>query len=704
MLRRLFASLKFRLALAGVLALAAGIGIPTAMLLDRARTDTMAAQRQQDSRDTARGAQWLAHSLATQQRALALAAAQWGDTPMDDAHRVHAFVASKPVLLAQFDRVFVTEGSGRATVTHGRDGRSLNNAQLSDVGFLARVLESGQAAISAPMSLGSTRTGSEGLSSAPTPTAAAADASDNMVIVLAQPLRQDGKVRGVLAGLLRLQSQDLLAGVAGLSEKTQRGGADDAALVVVTDANGLVLGHPDGQRVGSSLGNEPRLADAHGRWRRDGMPLSPEGMRYDNDTELATAATVPGAGWVVWRTRPWAEVLAPLAAGRQQALAWAAALVVAFTLGLLLLLGWLLRPMARLQARAEHLLDDAQLADAGWPQAVGEIGELERVLRQTATTRAELEQANRQTLQRLQSVMAAAPVGLAISRAQKFELASATFCQLLGRDEAALLGQPAQIIFASNEDYLRLGPAVGAAFSQSKSYDGEWQMLRADGQRFWGRLRGQPVAWGDAGAGTIWTLTDISNELRAREALQWSASHDALTGLINRQGLEQRLARWFDSSAEGRPAAMAPAEGRPAALVLFDLDHFKPINDEHGHAAGDAMLRAVGQAAAACLRGSDVLVRLGGDEFAILIERCPPEISARLAEAVRAAIEAIRLPWHSATLQCGASVGVAEWTEAITTPEQWLAAADQACYAAKAAGRGAVRFAGNRPLRLVSCS
>ena len=130
--------------------------------------------------------------------------------------------------------------------------------------------------------------------------------------------------------------------------------------------------------------------------------------------------------------------------------------------------------------------------------------------------------------------------------------------------------------------------------------------MRGDGSRFPGRLRGLPVAAGDPSAGTIWTLSDIADEVAKRSLLESSASHDALTGLANRQAFEPRLARLFESLPRARPAA----------LRLLDLDSFKPVNDQHGHAAGDAMRRAVAGAIPSCVRGGDLAVRLGGDEFA----------------------------------------------------------------------------------------
>jgi diguanylate cyclase len=191
-------------------------------------------------------------------------------------------------------------------------------------------------------------------------------------------------------------------------------------------------------------------------------------------------------------------------------------------------------------------------------------------------------------------------------------------------------------------------------------------------------------------------VADISAERQEREQLQWTASHDGLTGLANRTSLGRQLEQLLDTRAAGTPSA----------LLLMDLDRFKPINDEHGHAAGDAMLRAVAQVISGCVRGGDMVARLGGDEFAVVLSQCPADVAQRVAESICQQVAALRLPWMGHGLQVGISVGVAVLVDEIDSVATWLAVADVACYDAKAAGRGTVRVAGSqaeRPvLRLVA--
>jgi diguanylate cyclase (GGDEF)-like protein/PAS domain S-box-containing protein len=396
---------------------------------------------------------------------------------------------------------------------------------------------------------------------------------------------------------------------------------------------------------------------------------------------LHVVAAVPGHDWLLWSAQPLMPLLAPVGQARRAVLPELTLVVLSLTLVLALVLRWQLQPLRRLERHAKALL--AGEARGDWPQADGEIGRLARTLHHLWAERTQMESFNAQVLQKLGSVMSAAPVGLAFTRNQHFELVSEELCRLLGRPEQDIVGQRTQVIFASNEDYAALGPQVTAAFAQGQPYSGEWPLLRADGTRFWGLLRARPVAPEAQEAGTIWSLNDVSEQVAARRQLEHAAHHDALTGVVNRQGFEGALQSLFD----------AQPGSRPASLVMIDLDHFKPINDTAGHAAGDAMLVAVAQAIASRVRATDIVVRLGGDEFALLLPHCPHERALGVAEKVREAITDLALTWEAHTLRVGASLGVAELGEHHESAAQWMAQADAACYEAKRHGRGRVRAA-----------
>jgi len=163
---------------------------------------------------------------------------------------------------------------------------------------------------------------------------------------------------------------------------------------------------------------------------------------------------------------------------------------------------------------------------------------------------------------------------------------------------------------------------------------------------------------------------------RARIAdLEARIDTDPLTGLLNRRGFERELAR---------SVAYVKRYGAGAALVFLDLDGFKPVNDRHGHAAGDAVLQAVARTLQRHVRASDVVARIGGDEFVVLLWNVTAEVAATKAAALERAVLANPIRWESSTLAVGASAGVAV-IGPLDSPVELLARADASMYARKRA-------------------
>ncbi|MDP3221859.1 MAG: GGDEF domain-containing protein [Rubrivivax sp.] len=170
--------------------------------------------------------------------------------------------------------------------------------------------------------------------------------------------------------------------------------------------------------------------------------------------------------------------------------------------------------------------------------------------------------------------------------------------------------------------------------------------------------------------------------VRLNERLHALATHDALTGLLNRNGLEQVMQRHFAS----RPPP-------PLVLLLVDIDHFKRINDEQGHAAGDAVLRSLAQTLKAQVRGGDVVARWGGEEFLICCQGSDPARAPALAERLRLAVQAerhARLDASQGSTDCTVSIGVSFAFNDRSTWEAAARAADDALYQAKREGRNRV--------------
>ncbi len=182
--------------------------------------------------------------------------------------------------------------------------------------------------------------------------------------------------------------------------------------------------------------------------------------------------------------------------------------------------------------------------------------------------------------------------------------------------------------------------------------------------------------------GAVMVFHDVSRERRLRRALSYQASHDALTGLINRREFESRLNAALVSSRRN--------EGARFALLYLDLDQFKLVNDTCGHPAGDRLLKQITGLLQTRIRASDTLARLGGDEFGILLADCTPDQAMKIADTLRQAIRDYRFVWHDGALNVGVSIGIVEIMPETESMAALMSAADVACYAAKDQGRNRV--------------
>lgn len=181
--------------------------------------------------------------------------------------------------------------------------------------------------------------------------------------------------------------------------------------------------------------------------------------------------------------------------------------------------------------------------------------------------------------------------------------------------------------------------------------------------------------------GAVLIFHDVSKNRELTNKLSHQASHDLLTGLINRSEFEQRLARSLNSSKQ---------EHVHHALCYMDLDQFKIVNDTCGHIAGDALLRQLAALLQTHVRATDCLARLGGDEFALLLEKCPLAQAERIANQIIQAVGNFRFTHENQTFSVGVSIGLVTITEAFDSLSKVLSIADAACYSAKDKGRNRV--------------
>jgi diguanylate cyclase (GGDEF)-like protein/PAS domain S-box-containing protein len=210
----------------------------------------------------------------------------------------------------------------------------------------------------------------------------------------------------------------------------------------------------------------------------------------------------------------------------------------------------------------------------------------------------------------------------------------------------------------------------------------ESHLLRKDGSKWWGSTNAHLLK-GDDGSiqGVEGSIRDISEYKIAKDKLSYQASHDGLTGLINRYEFEARVSRLLTEHKDRESHH---------AMCFMDLDQFKVVNDTCGHVAGDEVLRQVGEVLRGIVRKRDTLARLGGDEFGVLIKHCTLEQAHQVADEILKALVDYQFFWKGNVFRIGISIGLVAITEASGSFTELFRQADAACYVAKDLGRNRV--------------
>jgi len=207
-------------------------------------------------------------------------------------------------------------------------------------------------------------------------------------------------------------------------------------------------------------------------------------------------------------------------------------------------------------------------------------------------------------------------------------------------------------------------------------------LVRRDGSNIAIEDNAAPISDVDGALlGGVVVFRDVSAARQHTERLSWQASHDALTGLVNRKEFDLRLEDAIRS---------AKAETKNHALCYIDLDRFKVVNDTCGHTAGDELLKQIALLLKSRLRASDTLARLGGDEFAVLFEDCSLDKAQEISDQLLEQIRTFRFVWANRIFTVGASMGIVAITQSSSDARHIVSIADTACYRAKEAGRNRI--------------
>lgn len=510
--------------------------------------------------------------------------------------------------------------------------------------------------------------------------------ASSMPMILIGVPRKDaqGEFVGFIGGIVSLDA-------GGLFNRLSKVRLGEHGFAAVATASGKILYHPDRSLVNAPiphLATNPLMDLALDGWTGDGVETL-----LDGRSSLQSYAQVWPASWVVGFFLPIEQAYQPLV-GFIKKLWW---VWVMLALLMMPFLWWLL---ARILTPLNQL-----------EEQIGEVGQGRRAHVRLATSMQELQQVaitfnrvedeRQQLVDNLQereafldSVLNASPQGMFVANFGGFiTYMNPALLDMLGVAETLPMEAWLKQVHADDiegaEDMWRHSLKSGSDFVR------QLRFIRSDNEMLWLDIHARVVMLSQGGhsLGLVGVVKDIT-ERREQEALQrWEAEHDPLTGLLNRRGFERRLE---DAFADFQKTST------PSALLMFDLDHFKPINDDGGHALGDEMLRRIAQVVAWEVRRSDHVARQGGDEFGVLLPSCTIGQAERIAESLRQAVSEISVVHEGKQYNVTLSIGVTRFDEGDESVDDALSRADSASYDAKREGRNSVVL--NVPDKLNSTS
>ncbi|MFI0471653.1 diguanylate cyclase domain-containing protein [Halomonas sp. HMF6819] len=498
-------------------------------------------------------------------------------------------------------------------------------------------------------------------------------ATNTPVILVSVPrLDSAGNFRGTVGGVVRLDA-------GGLFNRLAKIRLGENGFSAIFNASGHILYHPDSTRVNTpvnSLKDFPWLDLALDGWEGDGL-----GDLLNGQSAYQSYSQVWPANWIVGLYLPVDQAQAPLS-GFIYRLWW---IWVALALLLMPLLWWLLARILSPLNRLEAQIDEVGRAERSHVELATSMHELQEV----ANTFNRVEDERQQLLKNLHereafldSVLNSSPEGMFVANFDgAITYMNPALLTMLDIPKETLMQEWLKQIHP--DDYQGAIDLWQHSLKSGQDYIRQLRFIKNDSETLWLDIHARVVMLSQSGhsLGLVGVVKDIT-ERRQQEALQrWEAEHDPLTGLLNRRGFLRRLDEAY---------ADFQKTSTPSVLLLFDLDHFKPINDEGGHALGDEMLRRVAQVIAWEVRRSDHVARQGGDEFGVLLPSCTIVQAQRIAESLRQAVSEVSVTHAGKVYNVTLSMGVTRFNDDDDSIDDVLNRADAASYEAKNRGRNDV--------------
>jgi diguanylate cyclase (GGDEF)-like protein/PAS domain S-box-containing protein len=292
-------------------------------------------------------------------------------------------------------------------------------------------------------------------------------------------------------------------------------------------------------------------------------------------------------------------------------------------------------------------------------------------------------QQDTENLKKLSMVVEYSPESIFITDINgSIEYANPKFTEITGYTAVEVIGKKANT-FRSHNTPDSVYKKLWTTILSGQQWRGELQNSKKNGELFWAQVCIVPVTSDGAITHFIGIQVDVTKARAASQKIAYQATHDMLTGLINRYEFENLLAQRISSSQQ---------DDTTHSLIFLDLDQFKIINDTCGHMAGDEMLCQLGLLLAKNIKPQDLLARLGGDEFAIIMTQCSLAQAESTAKNILELIANFQFMWEKNIFSISASIGLAEINRQTKNTKEILICVDSACYAAKDLGRNRIHI------------